>query len=102
MSTETLERCVCGEPATSGSSRNECGSCYRNRLLSIGNGFTPTRTDGHDPEKNRRWYNRLDRYKRTREEGSTPASTSTRAIDQARRISDETGRAFRADTKRGA
>lgn len=38
--------CACGAPATSGSSRSECPSCFRRRLrsITIDASATPTRT----------------------------------------------------------
>lgn len=42
----SLPLCSCGAPATSGSSRDECGRCFRRRLASftLGAGVTETRT----------------------------------------------------------
>lgn len=80
--------CACGAPATAND--RECGSCFRERLGSVS-------AASASPAENRSWANRLERYRATRAEGSQPSSTRTQAIDDARRLSDATGRAFRSD-----
>lgn len=89
-------RCACGSEATANGV--ECPSCYRERLGSVSNGFTPTRGRARfDSSKGRKHMSRLERYKATREEGSQPASTKAADIDAARAVSDATGKPFRAD-----
>jgi hypothetical protein len=89
-------RCACGREATANG--RECGSCYRERLGSVSNGFTPTRGRARfDSSKGRKHMSRLERYKATREEGSQPASTRSSDIDAARAASDRTGKPFRSD-----
>ncbi len=93
-----VPRCRCGEPATANG--RECGACFRDRLCSVHNGYTPTRTVGAgqvDPAKTRRWDSRLEDYRKVRHEGSQPAGTKRRQIDAAKRRSDEAQAAFRAD-----
>jgi hypothetical protein len=88
--------CACGAPASSNG--RECPACFRDRLATVSNGFTPTREHGQiDPEKSRRWDSRLEDYRRTRAEGSQPRSTRRRDIETAKATSDRAGRAFRAD-----
>lgn len=92
--------CPCGALASAGSSRGECGCCFRERLSTVSNGFTPTRGRNQiDPAKSRRWDSRLEDYRRVRMEGSQPRTTKRRDIDAAKRISDEVGAPFRADAK---
>jgi hypothetical protein len=94
-------KCACGKPATANG--RECPGCFRGRLLSVRNGFTPTRVQGQiDPLKSRRWDSRLERYRSTRKEGIQPATTRSADIDTARRLSDETQEPFRADAQEGA
>ena len=96
--TATLERCACGEPAVANGT--ECSTCFLERLRSVNNGFAPTRSLGAgqmDWTKSKRWESRLEDYRKTRHEGSQPATTRRRDIEASKRISDVTGRAHRAD-----
>lgn len=68
----------------------ECRACWKERIGTIG-------IPRADPKKQRRWDSRLERYRAARQEGSQPASTSSRDIDKARKVSDRTGRPYRAD-----
>jgi len=82
MSAQAL--CDCGAPATANG--RECGRCYRTRVGSLGRIADPAHT--------RRWYNRLEGYRAVRAEGSQPRGTKTVDIEEAKRVSDATGRAF--------
>lgn len=83
-----VNTCACGAPATAND--RECPVHFLERIGSISHMVS-------SPASNRRWDNRLERYRATRAEGSQPTSTRTRDIDAARAASDETGQAFRAD-----
>lgn len=52
---------------------------------------------GLDRSAQQRWDRELDNYRAARADGLQPASTKQKDIDTARRISDATGTAFRAD-----
>lgn len=95
-------RCRCGNPASSGSHRGECPSCFRERLGTVQTAFAPTRSVGAgqvDRTSSKRWDNRLEDYRRVRMEGSQPRTTKREHIEEAKRISDEVGAPFRADAK---
>lgn len=96
MSYGTSVICACGALATANG--RECPRCYRARLGSLGNHFTPTRTAGANPDAQRRWDNRLEDYRSTRMEGIQPRSTSQRDIDEAKAISDQIQEPFNAGT----
>lgn len=83
-----MSECACGAPAVAND--RECSPCFRERIGSISHASA-------SPAENRRWNDRLERYRATRAEGSQPQTTKTQAIDDARRISDFTGKPFRAD-----
>lgn len=51
---------------------------------------------GLDLTAQKKWDNRLDRYKQARSEGIQPATTKARDIDMAVKISDTVGSAFQA------
>lgn len=51
---------------------------------------------GQDYTKQRAWDRELDAYRDARAEGLQPAGTSIKKIEDAKRISDLTGTAFRA------
>lgn len=93
MTSETLTRaarcvvCRCGREANANG--RECATCFRARLGSLG--------IVSDMGAQRKMMNRLEAYRRTRMEGIQPRTTSWADIDQARRLSDQTGVAFRAD-----
>lgn len=92
--------CACGAPATSGSSHDECPGCFRDRIRSVRSGFAPTRSLGAgqmDPAKTHTFENRLDDFRSVAAEGSVPRTTRRDAIEEAKRVSDQTGEAFRAD-----
>jgi hypothetical protein len=42
------EKCACGKPATAGSSRGECGGCFRRRLRSVAVDTSTFDTAEHD------------------------------------------------------
>lgn len=52
---------------------------------------------GMDLTKQKKWDNELDAYRSAVAEGIQPATTKMKDIEAARRISDATGQAFRAD-----
>lgn len=52
---------------------------------------------GFDYSTEKAWNRDLDAYKQARSEGLQPASTKREAVEAARRISDATGTAFKAD-----
>lgn len=52
---------------------------------------------GFDYSTEKKWNSDLDAYKAARAEGLQPASTKREAVEAARRISDTTGSAFKAD-----
>jgi hypothetical protein len=82
--------CACGAEATANG--RECPPCYRTRLRSVHNGFTPSRSVGAgqiDPQKTRSWFSELGQYKRARDDGIQPATTKRRDTESAMRISDE-------------
>lgn len=83
-----MNDCACGAPASAND--RECPQHFLERIGSISHVVT-------SPAGQRRTSNRLDRYAAVRAEGSQPSATTDRAIDDARRISDHTGTAFRAD-----
>lgn len=90
--------CACGAPATANG--RECGDCFRARLGSVNSGFAPTRSLGAgqmDPAKTHSFESRLDDFRRVAAEGSVPKTTQRAAIEQAKRISDRTGRPYLAD-----
>ncbi len=90
--------CACGAPATVNG--RECAEHWRERISTVNTAFAPTRTAGAgqiDPEKSRRWDSRLEDYAKVRHEGSQPQTTRRRDIEAAKRISDATQEAFRAD-----
>jgi len=77
--------------------RIECGRCWRARVLTISNGFTPSRTVGQiDPDASREWEGHLDEYARARAEGIQPATTERKDVQAAKAFSDEMGEAFDA------
>lgn len=51
-------------------------------------------TNGYDATKQKKWSNELSAYRDARAAGIQPAGTSMKQIDQANRISDQTGSAF--------
>lgn len=53
----------------------------------------PTST-GNDRSKNKQWEKRLEAYRDERRMGNQPAQTTTAAIEQAKRISDITGKPY--------
>jgi len=92
---------TCGTPIEKSASdeRIECGRCWRARILTISNGFTPTRTVGAgqvDPDASREWEGHLDEYARARAEGIQPATTERKDVQAAKAFSDEMGEAFDA------
>lgn len=87
--------CACGREATANG--RECPTCFRRRLLSVNNGFTPTRSEGMDSSATTRLDDRLDRYAKARKEGIQPSSTKPRDVADAVAISDAAGEAYRAD-----
>jgi hypothetical protein len=91
---------VCEErPAVPGNSQGECGPCWRGRVGSVHSGFAPSKSAGAgqiDPTKSRKFEGRLDDYAAVRAEGAQPRSTKQRHIDEAKRLSDDTGKAFSA------
>lgn len=89
--------CACGDEATAKNARGECSACYRRRLGSVTDGFTPT-SKGVDMGAGRLKRRALETYAAARAEGIQPAGTSLAQVDRAKRISDATGKAFRADT----
>lgn len=52
---------------------------------------------GSDLTTQKRWDNEIANYRAARADGLQPASTRQADIDTARRISDATGTAYRAD-----
>lgn len=48
IETEGRDTCACGKPATAGSSRGECGTCFRNRLRSVSIDTATFDTAEHD------------------------------------------------------
>lgn len=95
---QDMETCACGEPASANG--RECPECFRVRLGSVQQGFAPTRSlkaGQMDRTASKRWEHRLEDYQHTRQEGIQPLTTRTRDIEEAKRASDETGQAFRAD-----
>lgn len=90
-----MELCACGQPATANG--RECVACWRDRVSSVNTAFHPTAGRELGVTANKKWFGRLERFRQTAAEGSVPRGTSTAAIDEARRVSDETGQAFRAD-----
>lgn len=55
---------------------------------------------GEDGTAQKKWDRELDRYKAARKEGIRPDGTTTRKIDQARRLSDQAGAAYGRDFSR--
>lgn len=53
--------------------------------------------NGLDRTQQQKWDAEIASYRQARAEGMQPASTKQKDIDAARRISDATGTAFRAD-----
>lgn len=95
--------CDCGAEATFNG--RECPPCARDRIGSVRNGFTPTRSDGAarsvGPDRHRAWEGRLEDYAKVRAEGSQPNGTDQASIDAAKSLSDQMGEAFRADSPTG-
>lgn len=89
---------VCGErPAKPGHSRGDCGPCWRERARSAAMHYAPSRSKGAiDPDKQKRWDNRLEDYARVRAEGSQPPGTKRSDIELTKRVSDQLGRAVSA------
>lgn len=52
---------------------------------------------GWDATRQKKWDAELDAYRAATAEGIQPATTKMRDIQEAKRISDQTGTAFRAD-----
>lgn len=102
MSTVAPARvCACGQPATANG--RECPPCYRERLGSVTlTSAPPMRAGASGRDPNVRWQRRLDDYARTRAEGIQPSTTRQQEIDDAKRVSDEMGTAFRGDLMRSA
>jgi hypothetical protein len=91
-------KCWCGSDANANGT--ECSMHYLERLRSVQTTFAPTRSLGAgqtDRTKSKRWDNRLEDYRRVRHEGSQPATTRRSDIEVAKRESDRTGVAHRAD-----
>lgn len=51
-------------------------------------------TRGFDYTREKRWNAELSAYRQALSEGIEPAGTTMKAVEEARRISDSTGRAF--------
>lgn len=78
----------------SGCPTQSCGSyaaCLRSANLRVA---YCNSTSGQDFSRQKRWDAELASYRSARAEGIEPAGTTQRQIDQARKISDITGRAF--------
>jgi hypothetical protein len=91
-------KCWCGAQATANGA--ECSTHYLERLRSVQTAFAPTRSIGAgqiDPTLSRQHESRLEDYRRVRYEGNQPASTRRADIEVAKRESDRTGVAHRAD-----
>jgi hypothetical protein len=91
-------KCWCGDDATANGT--ECSTHYLERLRSVQTSFAPTRSLGAgqmDTTASRRHEARLEDYRRVRLEGSQPATTRRSDIEVAKRESDRTGAAHRAD-----
>lgn len=91
-----VETCACGAPASANG--RECATCFRARLGSVSNHYTPSRTLGTNPKAQGVWDRRLESYRSARVEGIQPASTQQRDIDNAKAASDALGTAYRADS----
>lgn len=69
------------------------GECCRNANIKTAaldpNGFTR--------EREKRWFGELDAYNSARKEGIEPNGTTQHAVDEARRISDMTGKPYNGE-----
>ncbi len=93
-----MNECACGRTASANGS--ECPDCYRARLGSVQQGFAPTRSLGAgqmDRTLSRRFESRLEDYRKVRAEGIQPNGTRRHQIEDAKRVSDVMGEAFRGD-----
>jgi len=91
----------CGKPIEKSASdeRIQCGRCWRMGILTVRNGFTPSRTVGAgqiDPAASKEWDGELAEYAAARAEGIQPATTRRKDIQAAKAFSDEMGVAFDA------
>jgi hypothetical protein len=80
-------RTGCTEPGA----HNSYGACLRAASVRVA---YCNSANGFDATKQKRWDAELASYRSARAEGIEPAGTSQKKIDQARAISDITGRAF--------
>lgn len=81
-------------PCRSGCPTQDCGSygaCLRNASVKVA---YCNSANGLDATKQKRWDAELASYRSARAEGIEPAGTSQRQVDQARKFSDITGKAF--------
>jgi hypothetical protein len=69
------------------------GACLRNATVRVA---YCNSANGQDATKQKRWDAELASYRAARAEGIEPAGTTQKQIDQARAISDITGKAFQS------
>lgn len=82
---------------TSGCRTKDCESfaaCLRSKGTKVA---YCNSANGQDATRQKKWDAELDSYRAATAEGIQPASTRTADIVEAKRISDATGTAFRAD-----
>lgn len=81
------KRCSCGGGCVT------FGECIRRKGLRIGYCRTAS---GYDKTRQDKWDAELDAYRAARREGIQPNGTTMKAVNEAKRISDETGTAYGA------
>lgn len=69
------------------------GACQRSKGLRIGYCRAAA---GYDKTRQDRWDAELDAYRAARREGIQPNGTTWKQIEEAKRVSDETGTAYGA------
>jgi len=89
--------CKCSWAATP---HETYGACLRSKGMHVAPSATPS-ASGIEAGGVRKWDRRLERYRDARKAGITPASTRSKHINQAVRISDRTGTAFDASAVAG-
>jgi hypothetical protein len=100
-----MNLCACGQPATANG--RECPKHWRERISTVVIAYHPTasaervsQTGGRiDPTASKAHERRLEDYRSVRAEGIQPKGTTQDQIDEAKRLSDETGAAFDAGAR---
>lgn len=84
---------ACSSSCPTPGSHRSMGECIRSKGVRVAYANT---AGGLDLTTQKAWDSELDLYRAARKEGIQPASTKRRDIENAMRISDQTGTAFQA------